>query len=115
MSNSSDIHISDVKDLNEREILLLLIDRVNGLSKKIETFFEVTKNHITRQEYDKFEARVNGDITDIQHRLQKVENDGENNRIKQRTIFNLGVDIGKLALWVVTLVQFFYIIATSKN
>lgn len=115
MTEGNGINLSDVKDLNEREIILLLVDRVNGLSKKIEAFFEITKNHITRGEYDKFENRVNADLTDLQLRVSKLQNENENGKIRKNTILNFGVDVGKIVLWIVTLVQFFYIIATSKQ
>lgn len=115
MSETNGINLSDVKDLNEREIILLLVDRVNGLAKKIEAFFEVTKNHITRQEYDKFESRVNADITDIQKRLGNVTNDVENGKLKKTTLFSFGSDTGRVLLWIATMAQFFYIIATSKS
>ena len=88
MPETPPIPLESIHNYTDRELLLLTVDRLNGLTGEIRTFVALLDGKVTRKEYEdhvtegkKLYDEVKGEIKEIKGRVYKLENVNENKTI----------------------------------
>ena len=122
MADNQPIPLDAIHAYTDRELLLLAVDRLNGLAGEIRTFVGLLDNKVNRKEYDehlrkgeKLYEEIQEELRDIKRRVGGIQNDGENRNVSETTIKAFKSQIWAWVLGFLAIMEFIVLVANSIN
>lgn len=122
MPEDDQIKLSDVKDMDQKEIHILLIQGFNLLvrktdrmKEKVDTYIQILDKKVGREEFKETKKELEFEIQKNREDIEKLQNNEENRKIQVRTGLGIGKYFWIVLLALMNLIQFFYAIAMANS
>lgn len=101
--------LNSLKDLSEREISLLVVDRLNGLIGHIEVFVTLIETKVSREEHRTVADRV----ATCETKIRALENSQENKVVGDDTVKALKAKLWSGLFAGIAILEFLILVAKS--
>lgn len=120
MPDNQNIPLESIHNYTDRELLLLTVDRINGLTGEVRNCIGLLNDRVTRKEYEdhvgegkKMYEEVKGEIKEVKGRIYKLENGTENGQVRESSIKEFKARIWMVVVGFIAIMEFIILVVNN--